>query len=159
MISPVHKDIENGLLLEDPPTTVRWEITCEDLVRALGNAVREVAANCYLGGPFRLYRDKLCRIGFHFDNDHLSAFELYWSDEGDLSKSFAEFQQWLEATFGPPTRRSDPDPTKIDLSAGYSHFDWEVGPVLIKHYVLDRFGPEEHVWIDKGHLYRPDQSG
>jgi hypothetical protein len=44
--------------------------------------------------------------------------------------------------FGAPT-------TKKDGSEGFSSFEWKLPGARIVHYVFDRFGPEEHMRIQR----------
>src|SRR5262249_44708452 len=84
-------------------------------------------------------------LGFHFDprhNGRLVEFEFFSSSYPDLASSYQAFQRHLEETFGPPT-------LTVPGSEGYLSHTWNFPGTEIVHYVLDRFGPEEHVRIRK----------
>ena len=66
--------------------------------------------------------------------------EFFRFGEPDISASFAEWQAHLEQAFGLPTSHSPGD-------EGLPNYTWQIGPAQIRHLVLDRFGPEEHIRI------------
>ena len=84
-------------------------------------------------------------LGFHFEprrGGRLVELELFRSSYPDLQASFEEFQLHLESTFG-PARRTGPG------DAGFTWYEWRREGSTIRHWVFDRFGPEEHVQIRK----------
>jgi hypothetical protein len=134
-------DLARGFEIEDPPVVVPWGST-EDEVRLLLPSLREVTPG-YLTGEVVSLRGLRHMLGFHFqprNRGRLVELELYRSSYLDLQASFAEFQRHLEATFGPP-QESRP------AGDGFPAYGWKVGRTTIRHYVFDRFGPEEHVEV------------
>ena len=133
-------DVSAGYSIEQPDVLVPWCIKESELLALLPSSPRHVTTGYYtlpcesLGG---LRHD----IGFHFEprsNGRLREFELFRRSYPDLDQSFREFQRHLELTLGPPT-------TTVEGDAAFPHVTWRLGSVEVVHYVLDRFGPEEHV--------------
>jgi hypothetical protein len=60
-----------------------------------------------------------------------------------LNLSFREFQEHLVDVFGPPLRTWGSQKT-------FPAHRWLIEDVGIYHYVIDRFGPEEHLEMRKG---------
>ncbi|MBA2489451.1 MAG: hypothetical protein H0V36_09070 [Chloroflexi bacterium] len=84
-------------------------------------------------------------LGFHFDprnNGRLVELEFFRSSYRDQQASFDEFQRHLEVTYGPATRSGPGD-------EGFPWYEWDVAGTSIRHFVFDRFGPEEHLRIDE----------
>lgn len=82
-------------------------------------------------------------LGFHFiprDGDRLEELEFMRRSYADQRGSYEEFQRHFEAAFGPPHRSSAG-------SEGFARHEWRVPAAEIVHYVIDRFGPEEHMRI------------
>ena len=80
-------------------------------------------------------------LGFHFAiGGKLAKFEYFRKSYRDLRDSYAGFQKHLEVTFGPPTRREAG-------AEGCDRCVWDLAGAEVLHEIVDRFGPEEHVWI------------
>lgn len=139
---PRRVDIEAGYGIEQPDVVVPWRISEDELFALLPSKPRYVTTGYYtlpcisLGGLGH-------ELGFHFEpraGGHLVELELFRRSYPDLSQSFEEFQQHLVATFGPPTSQREGD-------EGFPYCTWQLGRASIVHYVLYRFGPEEHVRV------------
>lgn len=135
-------DLADGYSIEQPSVVIPWHVTEAELLALLPEPPRHVTTGYYtlpctsLGG---LRHD----LGFHFDprtGGRLHEFELFRRSYPDLRRSFDEFQEHLVATFGAPAEATPGD-------EGFDHFVWRVGPATVQHYVLYRFGPEEHVRV------------
>jgi hypothetical protein len=86
-----------------------------------------------------------CMLGFHFDprwNGRLNELEFFRTNYDDQRKSFNEFQEYFEKTFGKPNESAKG-------TEGFDSYAWKIEDVQIVHYVFDRFGPEEHMRIMK----------
>jgi len=94
-----------------------------------------------------------CQVGFHFEakgsSSSLNKIQLFDNGERDIEASYRAFQDRLLQQFGPPTIQK-----AGALSSSMPDCEWRVGPARILHYVMDRFGPEEHLWIHK-HSHSP----
>jgi hypothetical protein len=141
-------DVRRGFQIEDPLVFVPWRIATPDLRRLLPKTT-EVTSGYFvtecvsLGGLRHM-------LGFHFeprDGGELVELEFFRRSYPDLRASFDEFQRHLEATFGRPTRTATGD-------EGLPALTWFGGGATIRHFVLDRFGPEEHVRIRVGRAAR-----
>jgi hypothetical protein len=135
-------DLSAGYRVEVPDVLVPWHISEQELLNLLPSAPRHVTTGYYtlpcasLGG---LQHD----LGFHFApraGGRLVELELFRRSYPDLHQSFEEFQRHLVQTFGEPSAVDDGD-------AGFPHFTWRMARARVVHYVLDRFGPEEHVRV------------
>ena len=86
-------------------------------------------------------------IGIHFNAfkvEYIEIFrpmEYYRSGEYDIQVSFAELSDLLKKQYGNPLI------TKPTVLFGYPHERWRTPNYLIDHYIMDRFGPEEHLHI------------
>ena len=128
--------------IEDPEITISWDIDRDSLIKLFdGREFRKVTndyytANCISLGGLQ------CYIGFHFHNKQgkLKELEFFREDYSNLEASYNEFQVHLESSFGIPKKGE----------IGYDGFldkSWSFGKVNIRHFVFERFGPEEHVRI------------
>ncbi len=72
----------------------------------------------------------------------LIKLEFFRKGPRDIKKSFDEFQSVFETAFGKPNRSEN------STSAEPSH-EWRFRGIKIHHFILDRFGPEEHLAIEK----------
>jgi len=137
-------DLESGFQIEDPLVFVPWSVTEEELLSLLPIRPNHVTTGYYVIDCTSL-SGLHHALGFHFrprEHGALRELEFFRRAYPDQAASFAEFQDHLEATFGPPSRRSDG-------TEGFPNFGWQIGSAWIKHYVFDRFGPEEHVRIGR----------
>jgi hypothetical protein len=135
-------DLHRGFAIEEPAILVPWRCTEDALARLLPSA-REVTRG-YITTRGVCLTGLLCDIGFHFEpriDGRMREVELFHSfGYDDLAASYASFQQHLEATFGPPTSTEPGD-------EGFLNCVWHSQGATIRHFVFDRFGPEEHVRI------------
>lgn len=136
--------------LESPDLNVSWGIRPADLeARFRGHApaveLRRVRAGYYVA-PCRALKGLRTMIGFHFrplaDEGVLNELEFYDNGSRDLEASFALYQLHLERTFGPPSRVSPGQ-----FSAELPSYEWRIKRLRVSHWVMERFGPEEHVRI------------
>ena len=84
-------------------------------------------------------------LGLHFHprgSGRLSELEFFRTSYSDLTTSYKEFQRHLEITFGSPT-------VTTPGSEGFPSHAWRIPGVEVVRFVLDRFGPEEHVRIKR----------
>lgn len=136
-----------GVALESPPVLVPWSATRRDLLDLFpagadrDGGIQQVTA-CYLvqrgvtslGGLNHA-------IGFHLGLlGRLARVEYFRAEPHDLRESFADFQRRLEQALGAPTRR-DPGPLGVDRAV------WRVPGAEVLHELVERFGPEEHLWM------------
>jgi hypothetical protein len=138
-------DINRGFKIDNPNAFVVWYTTERELASTLGSQLRRITNGYYtltcesLGGLKH-------ELGFHFEprnHGRLRELEFFRRAYPDQSASFAEFEEHFEREFGPPCRTTPG-------SEGFPSYEWTFKNVTIRHYVFDRFGPEEHLEIHKG---------
>jgi hypothetical protein len=85
-------------------------------------------------------------VGFHFrpqsETGALAELEFFDNGSHDLQASFAVYQRHLELAFGKPSHTS-----AGSFSSDMPSYEWRRGRLRVSHFVMDRFGPEEHVRI------------
>jgi hypothetical protein len=142
-------DLEDGLQLERPSVFVPWSVTRQDLwelcpMSRMGRqGLKEVTADYYVLSDVVSLGGLTHELGFHFGvRDELVKFEIFRRTYTDLGTSYAEFQQHLERALDKPTHR-EPG------AEGYDRCLWQGVGFEVLHELVDRFGPEEHVWITR----------
>lgn len=134
-------DLNNGFTPEDPPVTIRFGMSVNELHQLLRSRARRSGGNglCLsctsLGGMQH-------ELGCVFECG-LKGLAFFRKEYPELAVSFNEFQSHFEAEFGPPTESmTDKD--------GYPFHRWVLPGFVIVHGVYDRFGPAEqlHICID-----------
>jgi hypothetical protein len=143
--SKLKMDINRGFQIEQPNIFVPWKIdekTLTDLFN--GKDLKHVTTGYYTMKCKSL--DSLnCMIGFHFEprkNGQLNELEFFRMNYDNQQKSFDEFQNSFTNAFGQPT-------STTKGNEGFNNYQWRLDDVQIVHYVFDRFGPEEHMRIQK----------
>ena len=137
-------DISKGLQIDDPMAFVPWDTIANNIETCFpNNPLSCVTDSYYTIKDVRLFDTLTCNIGLHFDN-MLKRIEFFRNDYSDLRKSYNDFQMIFESKFGKPSKRSS-DPTNFESC------EWDISnKIKIYHYVMDRFGLEEHLFIEKG---------
>jgi hypothetical protein len=138
-------DLISGFPIESPNVFVPWGISESQLKSLLvEHGLKQVTHGYYTLSCVSL--DGLShQLGFHFHPRHrgtLNELEFFRRSYESLKVSFDDFQKHFEQSFGKP---------KIEESEteGYPAFSWSLNGVKIVHYVIERFGPEEHMRIMK----------
>ena len=138
-------DLAEGFQIEEPAVFVRWGITEPELLNTLTVEPHHVTAGYYVIDCISL-SGLHHALGFHFRPDEdgrLRELEFFRRRYPDLTESYNEFQRHLVAAFGAPATQSPGD-------EGFPNCTWQSGGATIRHYILYRFGPEEHVRITRG---------
>lgn len=95
-------------------------------------------SECWVFGGLRV------KIGFHFrpqtETGRLRELEFFDNGEKDICRSYELFHASLLRVFGPPTSTC-----RGDLGHAMPACEWRLGRVSIRHFTIDRFGPEEHL--------------
>lgn len=129
-------------LTTDAGTDIPWLISQAELSSIVGGDCLTTVTTDYLVTRCSLLGGLQLSLGFHFKGSKLLEVELFRHFPVPLPESYAEFQHHLTLTFGAPTQTI---PGEAD--GEYDHHEWRFGRTRIRHYVLDRFGSEEHVRI------------
>jgi hypothetical protein len=137
-------ELAEGFEIETPAVLVPWGISEATLLALLPAPPRHVTTGYYV-----IHCTSLSglehELGFHFspkEDGRLVELEFFRQAYADLRGSFDDFQRHLELTFGPP----------VSTSAGdedFPTYGWRFGAATVRHYLLNRFGPEEHVRITR----------
>ncbi len=139
-------DLREGFQLDDPLVFVPWTVTDAGLRRLLWErGLRRVTTGYYVLSDCLSLGGLRCELGFHFvprGGDRLDELEFFRRAYPDQAASFREFQECFERAFGPPTATRPGD-------EGFPSHEWAVPGARIVHYVIERFGPEEHMRIQR----------
>jgi len=141
------KGIAEGYNIEKPLIFVPWGITAEKLEDLFKHHdLKKVTGGYYtiecvsLGGLKH-------RLGFHFRQDKsgtLALLEFFRENYPDYNKSFEEFQKHFTDCFGKPSKEYPIN------EEGFPSYEWNLHDgICIRHYIMDRFGLEERLYIEK----------
>lgn len=87
-------------------------------------------------------------IGIHFNSHKVEFIEIfrtleyYQSEQYDINVSFNELSSILRKKYGKPLVL-----TSASIS-GYPCEQWMTPSFIVNHYIMDRFGPGEHLHIN-----------
>jgi hypothetical protein len=135
-------DVSSVFPLIDPPVRVPWGISEAELKNLVGPRLRHVTDGYYTAACTSL-PGLTHVVGFHFEprkSGRLIELEFFRESYVDLATSYVQFQRAFEAHFGPPTKSRPGD-------AELPNCEWTIDSVIIRHFVLERFGPEEHMRV------------
>ena len=138
-------DLSSGFQIEEPHIFVPWDIGEETFQKMFS----ELHLRLVTAGYFTAHCTSLGGLphvlGFHFHprgSGRLAELEFFRTSYSDLATSYKEFQRHLKITFGSPT-------VTTPGSEGFPSHVWRMPGAEVVHFVLDRFGPEEHVRIKR----------
>lgn len=86
-------------------------------------------------------------FGIHFDARKIEFIEIfrplayYQSDCYDINESFTQLSAVLGKQYGKPLV------TTVASFGGQPREQWHTPHYIVNHYIMDRFGPEEHLHI------------
>lgn len=140
-------ELANGVKLEVPDLVLPWHTRPETVQRIVGEGHMHKATDKYWVFPCVALGGLQMRAGLHFTPalQEVEFFEI--SKDGrygalELRASYDLFQQHLVASFG------EPDLAEAgSIDPAYPSYTWYRQSVLVRHFVHDRNGPEEHVRI------------
>lgn len=136
-------DLREGFAIEEPAVIVPWGATEDDILALLAPASPRRVTRGYITARVRVLGGLDCMLGFHYRNaGRLSELEFFRAAPSLQRDSFDEFQRHVEQAFGPPSQTAEGD-------AGFPSHQWRLPGARIVHYVFDRFGPEEHLRIQR----------
>ncbi len=143
--------LSKGFQIEDPDVLVAWGSPVAEVLRAFvtkGAGEPRQVTQLYYTARCMILGGLWCEVGFHFEakgsSSSLKKIELFGNGERDIETSYRVFQDRLLKHFGSPTIEK---PGTLGVSMPDRR--WHVGSVVILHYVIDRFGPEEHLSIER----------
>ena len=150
-------DLSVGFQVEEPQVFIPWDITTTDFLTLAHHRhldrLKRITEHYYVLSCTILDGLQI-NLGFHFRGGegkpeapgHLEELEIFRDTTPDLQASYREFQAHLTRAFGRPTTTKTesmqtPLPTVYWTVEGSNIYQY----VLVRHYILDRYGPEEHV--------------
>jgi hypothetical protein len=143
--------LSKGFRIEDPEVLIAWGSPVAEVLEAFatkGAAEPRQVTPLYYTAPCTILGGLRCEVGFHFEgkgsSSSLKKIELFGNGERNIETSYRVFQDRLLKHFGSPTIEK-----AGTLGVSMPDCRWRVGSVAILHYAMDRFGPEEHLWIEK----------
>jgi len=137
------EELLSGVQIEEPSVFLNWDIKEDVFVEKFVNADNFREHGYFVGNI--IFLGQHCNMGVSFSGtvDKISFGRDDYSGEDGLIKSFHTFQTALEKAFGSPTKRKP----VLD------HFEscvWDISDeIKIRHYVMDRFGLAEYLYIQK----------
>jgi hypothetical protein len=151
-------NLRSGLEVEEPHAVVPWGISQTELQCLFGESGAGSQLRFVTDGYYVLHGRTIgglnTSVGLQLrprsEKGRLTELEFFDNGKKELQASFRLFQQHLEHALGPPSR------TKAgSFSRDLPSYEWYLGRIRVYHWVMDRFGPEEHVRIvRKGWLSR-----
>ena len=169
-------NINIGFQIDQPNIFVPWDVDQKGLIDLFrGHEIQRVTEGYYCISCISL--DGLHhKLGFHFEikpdpkkieelekyiasigtqikkvgpkvnlkrEGKLSELEFFREAYPNLKESYDNFQSHFEKFFGNPLYTEN-------KNSDFPKHEWQFKDVNIRHYVIDRFGPEEHLKITKG---------
>src|SRR5207249_6586787 len=150
-------EIAQGIQLEAPHLWIPWDMTMAEFIQVFADhtqaAPRLVSPGDYVA-RCQLLRGLVAQVGFHFEPSdtagRLNELELFDNGERDIEQSYRLFHERLVRVFGEPSKHRTGA-----LGTWMPDCQWRIGSVTIVHYVMDRFGPREHLRFRKGRAIFP----
>jgi hypothetical protein len=135
-----------GIPLEKPQVTVSWSCTEDDVYSVFqASNVECIAEKYYLITDITFLGNKHCNMGLYFNSTIVKA-SFSRASYGGYSSficSYNEFQEAIVNSYGSPTTVKMSDDS-------FPYCVWNIEKrVNLYHYVLDRFGLEEHLYFEK----------
>ena len=175
LFNPPPLNLSLGYQIDEPKIFIPWDIDENGLYSLLDKHGLKKITDGYYYISCRSLGGLRHELGFHFQINNEKAtqeFEKYMASLGakvvkkieplqdkardgklikleffrkaphDLKKSFDEFQSVVEVAFGKPQRSENP-------TSAEPYYEWRFRGIKIHHFILDRFGPEEHLAIEQ----------
>lgn len=142
--------ITKGYQITKPSIFIPWGTTEQELkslfqpkLKRFGNNLLREVTEGYFTTSCVSFNGIKHELGFHFHprrNGQIAELEFF-SAKYDIAKSFPDFQKHFVDEFGLPHTHTQQG------TDGFAHHRWNIGHIKIEHYVIDRFGLEEHLRI------------
>ena len=161
-----NKDILlQGVQFDEPKVFIPWNISEDKFMNVFPNCnvKRIVNENYYFVKEVTIFGESPCNIVVAFEktmrkinisrdiceeDNSLKDKSIKTPEDfhAYLKKSFGIFQTALESAFGKPTKREE-----STTAPNFESCEWDIGnKIKIYHYVMDRFGLAEYLFIEKG---------
>lgn len=144
-------NINKGLLLSNPNTSIFWNMCKRDLMKIFGDNYKKINFT-YCSGKAILFTNINAVLAFTtlpflgIRKIEVLRDREYYSTHS-LKESFTEFQEKLIEHFGEPTKVIYSTDKSYD--DGYPRYIWIFKKIIIEHYVFERFGFGEYLIIRK----------
>jgi hypothetical protein len=136
-----------GFQLDNPNLFIPWNITQKNLIELFCEyELKKVTTGYFTTSCISLGELNHC-LGFHFkpeNSNELKKLDFFKNDYSDIEFSFNEFQKYFVNKFGHPTKIYPKN------EEGYNSYEWKINHnIKIFHYIFNRFGLEEHMYIER----------
>jgi hypothetical protein len=135
-----------GIPIEYPGIFIPWNINEIDFIELFQkHNVHKVMEKGYFVKDITFLSEKHCNMGVYFKNtlNKISFSRNDYNGLKDYIASFNNFQIALEKAFGKPNKQKS-------ILSDFEDCEWEISDnIRIYHYVIDRFGLEEHLYIER----------
>jgi len=140
------RNVLAGLQLENPAVFIPWEIEATDLLGMFEDKnISQITENGYWIKEVTVWGEDKCSLGVEFYKTikKIGISRMNYGAYDNYVKSFEAFQVALIKEFGQPSERE-----RILLD--FENCKWKIdGKINIHHYVINRFGLEEHLYIER----------
>ena len=140
------KEIDSGLIIEEPKIVLPWSLQKKDLFEKI-KSINIVNENYY---TFEIVLSGISFIncvGLHFEKERLSRIDLFnnekYCSELEIGNVFNNHQLVLENFFGKPSRNK----LLEKFEEVNKEYKWKFRFVTIIHKLWNRFGLEEELRI------------
>ena len=142
-------DIIKGIQIDKPKIFISWDITEQEFLNLFkDHNVRCVVEKMYFVKDITFFGGSNCNMGVDFTKGRCCNIgfsrEYYGTgtEKEIYTRSYNSFQNAFEDVFGKPTKRSRDE-------IGFDNCEWEIGgKIKIYHYIMSRFGLEEHLYVE-----------
>ena len=144
--------------IHNPNILITKSMTKNFVVLRENNIEYDIVKDGYLCFRANVFSDDcVLKVGLHYSCDHLQYIELfrpkeYYTEDYNIDVSFEDLNNQITSRYGKPTFKLIIPTT--DAYAG-SKTKWLLNGIKIDHWIMERFGLEEHLNIYLNLLYDP----
>lgn len=144
------KEIDNGLIIEEPRIILPWNLQKKELFN-LSNNISVISENYYVLKIALFKIPFINSAGLHFVNEKLSKIELFNDQKKcspfEINDIFNNNQIVLESLFGKPNKNRILWRMFTKVNKNDIEFTWKFRCITLTHKLWDRFGVEENIII------------
>lgn len=131
--------ITDGLQIDSPSVFLPWNSLPDDIETIFKDyPINMITSNYYVIKNAQVFESLRCNLGLHY-NTYLEKLEFFRDEYLDYEGSYTEFQKVFEEIFGEPT-----------IIHSKKSCEWRINNnIKIFHNLMDRFGWEERLFIEK----------
>jgi len=139
------KIIHLGIPIRDPDIFIPWDLNESDFIGIFQEKnVIKVVEKGYFVRDITFLGEKHCNMGVYFKETlrRIAFSRDSYNDYNDILMSYNAFQVALKKAFGKPDKRKS-------IETDFQSCEWNISSnITICHYVINRFGLEEHMFIE-----------